>query len=526
MTKNVLHVLLLAICAVSTPALAASVVEFYNTSLDHYFITADAGEAAAIDGGSAGPGWSRTGYYFLSGGSTAACRFYGSQSPGPNSHFYTVDESECQALKDQQIPAGDPSKLTVKGWNFESLDFVSTPPVTGGVNGTCPAGTQPVYRAYNNGFARNIDSNHRITSSLAAINEVVARGWVDEGVVMCAPPSGNEAAGTATFTKGAAALLESNAVFPGIVHDGTRLVISYAKNNHLYVRPYDTDFQPLADEIPVTLSTDAEVGAGVTDHKHIFFQNEHYLLFSTIGDADLYLVKLDSSLNRSGSIVTVTSNSTSTATNDMLLGTDGTNILTGEFRPPNAAENYMGSGHLIKKFDTNLTYLSEMVVINPRHTNTAALVNVGEYLYLVAPSSPVIGGAFHTQRNLLLMIFDHAWNATSQTATTLVDSNTLTHVAEGDGIWMSTGLVYDSVSNLLMVGHTFVNGAGGSDSGSIWFRVFDATNYTAVFSEKMVDSTAANRAHFLLSGDTLYVLYDEKISGIPYVFGMKYSISR
>ena len=47
------------------------VVEFYNTNLDHYFITADTNEAAQIDGGSAGPGWSRTGNSFRSGGSTS-----------------------------------------------------------------------------------------------------------------------------------------------------------------------------------------------------------------------------------------------------------------------------------------------------------------------------------------------------------------------------------------------------------------------------------------------------------------------
>jgi hypothetical protein len=165
------------------PALASAVtvVEFYNTNLDNYFITANANEAAAIDGGSAGPGWSRTGYTFTSGGSTPVCRFYGSQSPGPNSHFYTVDSAECQGLKDQQIPAGDPRKLTDKSWNFESLDFVSTP----ATNQTCPTGTRPVYRAYNNGFARGVDSNHRITSSTIAIQEVVNRGWSNEGVVMC-----------------------------------------------------------------------------------------------------------------------------------------------------------------------------------------------------------------------------------------------------------------------------------------------------------------------------------------------------
>lgn len=158
---------------------ASTVVEFYNTNLDNYFITADANEAAAIDGGSAGPGWIRTGNSFKSGGSTPVCRFYGSQSPGPNSHFYTVDADECTYLKQLQVS----TPVTQKRWNFESLDFISTPPS----NGICLGGTVPVYRAYNNGFTRGADSNHRITSSQVAIQEVVNRGWNNEGVVMCAP---------------------------------------------------------------------------------------------------------------------------------------------------------------------------------------------------------------------------------------------------------------------------------------------------------------------------------------------------
>ena len=162
---------------------STQVTELYNTNLGHFFITADANEASAIDNGAAGPGWVRTGYSFKPGGSTSVCRFYGSQSPGPNSHFYTVDAGECAYLKQLQSSIPDVEKR----WNFESLDFVSSPPITGGINGTCPTGTQPVYRAYNNGFARGVDSNHRITSSSTAIQEVVARGWSDEGVVMCAP---------------------------------------------------------------------------------------------------------------------------------------------------------------------------------------------------------------------------------------------------------------------------------------------------------------------------------------------------
>jgi hypothetical protein len=155
------------------------IVEFYNTNLDHYFITVDANEAAGIDGGSAGPGWIRTGNNFKSGGSTPVCRFYGSQVPGPNSHFYTLAGPECDGLK--QLQAITPA--TQKRWNFESQNFISTPPT----DGTCPTGTAPVYRAYNNGFARGVDSNHRFSSAAAAIQDVVIRGWIDEGVVMCAP---------------------------------------------------------------------------------------------------------------------------------------------------------------------------------------------------------------------------------------------------------------------------------------------------------------------------------------------------
>ena len=156
-----------------------SVVEFYNSNLDNFFITADPAEQAAVDSGAAGPGWSRTGEYFNAGGPSKVCRFYGSLSPGPNSHFYTIDPAECQALKDLQAS----TPITEKRWNFESDDFFSSSPVAG----QCASGQVPVYRAYNNGFTRGIDSNHRITASHAGYLAQVAKGWSGEGVVMCAP---------------------------------------------------------------------------------------------------------------------------------------------------------------------------------------------------------------------------------------------------------------------------------------------------------------------------------------------------
>ena len=161
-----------------TGSAAGTVIEYYNPDLDHYFITAGSGEQAFVDSGAVGR-WQRTGTTFMSGGNVPVCRFYGSMSPGPNSHFYTADADECAQLK--QLQATTPA--TQKRWNFESLDFLVTVPI----NGACPANTVPIYRAYNNGFSKGIDSNHRITGDQSAIQEVVARGWINENVVMCAP---------------------------------------------------------------------------------------------------------------------------------------------------------------------------------------------------------------------------------------------------------------------------------------------------------------------------------------------------
>jgi hypothetical protein len=159
------------------------VVEYYNPDLDNYFITADAGEQAFVDSGAVGR-WQRTGNAFRSGGATQVCRFYGNEATnpatgkiyGPNSHFYTASQPECDGLK-SAYTAGAPS------WKFEALDF-NTSQLAGPA---CAPGTVPVYRAYNNGAARGVDSNHRLTTNRTAFQQVVARGWLDEGVAMCAP---------------------------------------------------------------------------------------------------------------------------------------------------------------------------------------------------------------------------------------------------------------------------------------------------------------------------------------------------
>lgn len=325
---------------------------------------------------------------------------------------------------------------------------------------------------------------------------------------------------TLSLTRGSPVKLVDSAIFPGIVHDGTQLYMSYGKANDLYIQTYDTGFNSLSQPKRVTSRGD------VTDHKHIFFQNHHYLLYSTIGDRDLYQIKLDTNLNQVGNTITVASNSTNTKTNDMLLGTDGSRILTGQFRPSDLNRNE-NSGHLIKIHDSNLNYIAPDIVVNVHpHINTASLLKVGDRLYIIAPSLPISGRQVQTQLDLHLLRFDTSWVAVDSTVIRLVDSMQLVHNVNGDGLWMSTGIAYDSETNRLILGHTFRDGTSGSDSGKLYLRVFDGNTFAETYSEIMVDSLKANRAHFLLLNDTLFVVYDESSSGTPSIFGLQYRVSR
>lgn len=108
------------------------VIEYHNSVLDHYFLSTPP-EAAIIDAGGAGPGWQRTGETFYveslayHPNGRKLCRFYGSVSPGPNSHFFTLDTTECDFLKQLQAQT-PPDQLR---WNYEGLAFPAGTPTNG-----------------------------------------------------------------------------------------------------------------------------------------------------------------------------------------------------------------------------------------------------------------------------------------------------------------------------------------------------------------------------------------------------------
>ena len=128
-------------------------------------------------------GWARTGLGFavwptVQGGlpgATPVCRFYLPPASG-DSHFYSASPSECGVVA-ERFP-----QFVAEGTEVMAV-FGADP-----VNGSCPAGSQPVFRLWN----QRADSNHRYTTDRDVRAAMVGRGYFSEGygpegVAFCAP---------------------------------------------------------------------------------------------------------------------------------------------------------------------------------------------------------------------------------------------------------------------------------------------------------------------------------------------------
>ena len=154
------------------------VVEFYNASLNHYFMTADANEINLLDTGAL-RGWVRTGARMLAYSSATSvadpvCRFYLKPEVG-DSHFYSADASECERVRQR----------FAQTWTYESPSvFRIALPDT--ATGACPANTRPVWRFFN-----QRTTNHRYTTEVTVRDELrndpawTAEGYGPDAVIMC-----------------------------------------------------------------------------------------------------------------------------------------------------------------------------------------------------------------------------------------------------------------------------------------------------------------------------------------------------
>lgn len=215
------------------PLPAGTAVEFYHAAFDHYFITQDPEEIAALDEGRTN-GWTRTGRGFAvfpaaTTGANPVCRFYIPPEHG-DSHFFSASLAECADILGRI--GTDPN---YSGYYYESPNafYAALPdPVTG----ACPANMTPVFRLWN----QRADSNHRYTADPGIKAAMQAKGYVAEGY----------GANAASLCTTAAVLVDALTVpsgrspfaagCEGVVAGGTAYVNSEVEP-YLAVNPVDPD---------------------------------------------------------------------------------------------------------------------------------------------------------------------------------------------------------------------------------------------------------------------------------------------
>ena len=124
-----------------------------------------------------------------------------------------------------------------------------------------------------------------------------------------------------TFTLKKTVTIDFGNVWCVPVYDGTNIVVSSESDGTIKVGKFDLSLNEVTSHATTVADTaDTANNDTIADHKHIFQNGYHYLVFSTAGGGQggyLYLLKLDTDLNRVN-ITTVVSNDP--PTNDIFVG--------------------------------------------------------------------------------------------------------------------------------------------------------------------------------------------------------------
>ena len=288
-----------------------------------------------------------------------------------------------------------------------------------------------------------------------------------------------------TFTLKNTVTIDFGNVWCVPVYDGTNIVVSSESGGVIKVGKFDLSLNEVTSHATTVADTaDTANKDTIADHKHIFQNGYHYITFSTAGSGQggyLYLLKLDTDLNRDG-ITTVVSDGS--ATNDMFLVGDGTYIYVGKFLP--------GTGHRVYKYNSNLVYQNSFEIGGGTntHANGAAAVYTNNQFHLVAPFTLAPGQNDEFYR----FIFDNDWNIVKNKETILSDEGMLSIVS---------ALSVEPNSQEFIIHY----GRGSSDAGGPLYRAVYDSDWNLLSNTQAIDGTWT-RPHSVIVNDTLYVGYD------------------
>jgi len=274
---------------------------------------------------------------------------------------------------------------------------------------------------------------------------------------------------------------------------------SVAGQPHIFLRKVNyTNIANQSAPKQISFGADYANGRDLTDHKHIVFNNEIYVAFSTQGDQEVFLFKTDINGNRIGNLVTVFQGA-GFPCNDMMLTTDSTSVYVLIFAPPSQSRVF--------KFDTNLNPVG-----SPFTTTTLAHNNLGGAVHQNGEFYMYTGSQFGFNSNLILSEWTSAFAPNASVTQTLIAS------AGGDGNFFATGVAYYAPLQYWIIGFNHINNGQSIGQEHLDIAVFDAS--FNLLERNHVTGNGFFRPHYVIKGNYLYVSYD----GTSSVHLLKYQI--
>jgi hypothetical protein len=263
-------------------------------------------------------------------------------------------------------------------------------------------------------------------------------------------------------------------------------------SNHIFLMDFDTSLNQTGNPIQLTFDTDIPSGKSITDHKHLFVNNELYVTFSLTQDEDLYLFKTDNYGNRIGNMVTVVS-AHPDPTNDMIFFLSDSLLHILFFRPI--------SQHNVYTYDLNLNFLQNQLTSSVLPHN-----NIGDAIYKPPFYYMFTGNEFGHNSDLTLTKWNTDWSPAISHPQNILSS------INGDGNWFSTGIVYDGVNNLWIVAFQHIDQTTLINSEHVDIVIFD-DNFFELYRAH-VTSDQCFRPDLLLLDGYLFLTYDKSGSGV------------
>ncbi|WP_305983413.1 T9SS type A sorting domain-containing protein [Roseivirga thermotolerans] len=281
--------------------------------------------------------------------------------------------------------------------------------------------------------------------------------------------------------------------------------LTVSRGNIIYFQYINEAMQRVGD--PVAVISENDGLPKIVDHKTVFWKGAYYVSFSSAGDKQLYLVKLNAQGQRVGDIVTVwdqdtrPSNEPGKPTNDMILITTPDVLYVGHFQPANQ--------HYIHGFDADLNRVSDPFLTDGSlpHNNVGGGLYVNEKIHLFT------GSMFGGESDLIVTEWDKDFQPAAQEPRTLIDSES------GNANWFATGVAHDEQTGYWYVGYQHLYEGEVLDEEHVDLAVFDRC-FNLIYREH-VTAQRNFRPHLLIKGNYLYMTYDQAGGG---VFMHKYDL--